>query len=73
FTSPYYGSPVFWVTRGYVVLDDAAFPIIGEGDKEPNDSFREQLVANGKAASTAPAVVAAHPMEVLVAVPVTDP
>ncbi|MFW6259863.1 MAG: S9 family peptidase, partial [Tangfeifania sp.] len=50
FTSPYYGSPVFWVTRGYVVLDDAAFPIIGEGDKEPNDSFREQLVANAKAA-----------------------
>ena len=50
FTSPYYGSPVFWVTRGYVILDDAAFPIIGEGDKEPNDSFREQLVANGKAA-----------------------
>ncbi len=50
FTSPYYGSPVFWVTRGYVVLDGAAFPIIGEGDEEPNDSFREQLVANGKAA-----------------------
>ncbi|MFA7491644.1 MAG: prolyl oligopeptidase family serine peptidase [Mariniphaga sp.] len=50
FTAPYYGSPVFWVTRGFVVLDDAAFPIIGEGDKEPNDSFREQLVANAKAA-----------------------
>ena len=50
FTSPYYGSPVFWVTQGYAILDAAAFPIIGEGDKEPNDSFREQLVANGKAA-----------------------
>ena len=50
FTSPYYGSPVFWVTQGYVILDGAAFPIIGEGDKEPNDSFREQLVANAKAA-----------------------
>ncbi len=50
FTAPYYGSPVFWVTRGYVILDDAAFPIIGEGDEEPNDTFREQLVANGKAA-----------------------
>ncbi len=50
FTSPYYGSPVFWVTRGYAILDDAAFPIVGEGEKEPNDSFREQLVANGKAA-----------------------
>ena len=50
FTSPSYGSPVFWVTLGYAVLYAAAFPIIGEGDKEPNDSFREQLVANGKAA-----------------------
>jgi hypothetical protein len=26
------------------------FPIIGEGDEEPNDTFREQLVANAKAA-----------------------
>ncbi|MFT7120227.1 MAG: dipeptidyl aminopeptidase/acylaminoacyl peptidase [Neolewinella sp.] len=50
FTYPYYGSPVYWVTRGYVVLDGAAFPIVGEGDTEPNDSFRKQLVANGKAA-----------------------
>ncbi|NNF36252.1 MAG: S9 family peptidase [Saprospiraceae bacterium] len=50
FTYPYYGSPIYWVNRGYVVLDDAAFPIIGEGDEEPNDSFREQLVANGRAA-----------------------
>ena len=50
FTYPYYGSMVYWVTRGYIVLDDASFPIIGDGDKEPNDSFREQLVANAKAA-----------------------
>ncbi len=50
FTFPYYGSMVYWVTRGYVVLDDASFPIIGEGDTEPNDSFRKQLVANAKAA-----------------------
>ena len=50
FTYPYWGSPVYWVTKGYVVLDDAAFPIIGEGDEEPNDSFRNQLVANAKAA-----------------------
>ncbi|MDD5185576.1 MAG: prolyl oligopeptidase family serine peptidase [Paludibacter sp.] len=50
FTYPYYGSFVYWVTRGYVVLDDAAFPIIGEGKTEPNDSFVEQLVANAKAA-----------------------
>ncbi len=50
FTYPYYGSPIYWVNRGYVVLDDAAFPIIGEGDEEPNDSFRKQLVSNAKAA-----------------------
>ncbi len=50
FTYPYYGSFVFWVTRGYAVLDDAAFPIIGEGKSEPNDNFIEQLVSNAKAA-----------------------
>ncbi len=50
FTSPYYGSMVYWVTKGYVVLDDASFPIIGEGTEEPNDSFRKQLVDNAKAA-----------------------
>lgn len=50
FTFPWYGSPIYWLTRGYVVLDDAAFPIVGEGDEEPNDTFRKQLVANAKAA-----------------------
>ena len=50
FTYPFWGSPIYWVSKGYVVLDDAAFPIIGEGEVEPNDSFRKQLVANAKAA-----------------------
>lgn len=50
FTFPYYGSFVYWVTRGYAVLDDAAFPILGEGDVEPNDSFVQQLIDNAKAA-----------------------
>ncbi|NQZ43945.1 MAG: S9 family peptidase [Flavobacteriaceae bacterium] len=50
FVYPYWGSPIYWVTRGYVVLDDAAFPIVGEGDEEPNDTFRSQLVGNAKAA-----------------------
>src|SRR5690606_22954510 len=50
FTFPYYGSFVYWVTRGYAVLDDAAFPIIGEGDAEPNDTFVEQLIWNAEAA-----------------------
>ncbi|MEE4116427.1 MAG: prolyl oligopeptidase family serine peptidase [Marinilabiliaceae bacterium] len=38
------------VTQGYAIMDNAAFPIVGEGDVEPNDSFREQLIANAKAA-----------------------
>ncbi len=50
FTYPSWSSPIYWVTKGYVVLDDAAFPIIGEGDEQPNDTFRTQLVANAKAA-----------------------
>ncbi|NOU59460.1 alpha/beta hydrolase family protein [Marinifilum caeruleilacunae] len=50
FTYLYWASPLFWLTRGYAVLDDAAFPIVGEGEEEPNDSFRSQLVANAKAA-----------------------
>ncbi len=53
FTFPYYGSFVYWVTRGYAVLDDAAFPIIGEGTTEPNDTFIPQLVANAEAAINA--------------------
>lgn len=50
FIYPYYGSPIYWVTRGYAILDDASFPIVGEGKAEPNDTFLEQLTANAKAA-----------------------
>ena len=50
FTYPYYGSMVYWITKGYAVLDDASFPIVGEDNIEPNDSFRKQLVDNAKAA-----------------------
>ncbi len=50
FTFPYWGSPIYWLTRGYVVLDDVSFPIIGEGDNEPNDNFRKQLIENASAA-----------------------
>ncbi|NGY37503.1 S9 family peptidase [Flavobacterium sp. XN-5] len=53
FTFPSYGSFVYWVTKGYVVLDDAAFPIIGEGTTEPNDNFITQLVDNAEAAINA--------------------
>ena len=50
FTYPWYGSPIYWITKGYVVLDNASFPIVGEGDEEPNDTFIKQLVSNAKAA-----------------------
>ncbi|MHA3789848.1 alpha/beta hydrolase family protein [Flavobacterium hauense] len=50
FTYPNYGSPIYWVTRGYAILDDASFPIVGEGKEEPNDTFMPQLVADAKAA-----------------------
>ncbi|MEM9686174.1 MAG: prolyl oligopeptidase family serine peptidase [Bacteroidota bacterium] len=50
FTYPSWGSPIYWVAKGYVVLNNAAFPIVGEGNDEPNDTFRGQLVANAKAA-----------------------
>jgi dipeptidyl aminopeptidase/acylaminoacyl peptidase len=39
FTRPWWGSPLFWVRRGYAILDNAAFPILGEGEQEPNDTF----------------------------------
>lgn len=43
------GGPLFWVVRGYAVLDNASMPIVGEGDVEPNDTYITQLVANAKA------------------------
>ena len=50
FTRVSYGSPLFWVTRGYAIMDRTEMPIVGEGDKEPNDYFIDQLVANAEAA-----------------------
>ncbi|MDQ0108112.1 dipeptidyl aminopeptidase/acylaminoacyl peptidase [Chitinophaga terrae (ex Kim and Jung 2007)] len=50
FTRVNYGSPIFWVTRGFAVMDATEMPIVGEGDKEPNDTFVEQLVMNAEAA-----------------------
>lgn len=44
------GSPIFWVVRGYAILDNASIPIVGEGTAEPNDTYVKQLVASAKAA-----------------------
>lgn len=50
FTSLSWASPVYWVMRGFAVLENAQFPIIGKGDAEPNDTYITQLVANAEAA-----------------------
>ncbi|QNH61674.1 alpha/beta hydrolase family protein [Hymenobacter sediminicola] len=50
FTRLSWGSPVYWVTQGYAVLQGTSIPIVGEGDKQPNDTYTEQLVASAKAA-----------------------
>jgi dipeptidyl aminopeptidase/acylaminoacyl peptidase len=50
FTRLSWGSPIFWATQGYAVLDNAEMPIVGEGDKEPNDQFIPQLYLNAHAA-----------------------
>ncbi|MDU0370571.1 S9 family peptidase [Hymenobacter endophyticus] len=50
FTRFTWGSPVFWVTQGYAVLQGTSIPIVGEGTKEPNDTYVEQLTASAKAA-----------------------
>ncbi|MEM6802580.1 MAG: prolyl oligopeptidase family serine peptidase, partial [Bacteroidota bacterium] len=50
FVRLYGGSPLFWVARGYAILDGPSMPIIGEGDEEPNDKFVEQLIGNAAAA-----------------------
>lgn len=50
FTSINYGSPVFWVTRGYCVMENVEMPIVGANGKEPNDTYLEQLVMDAEAA-----------------------
>ena len=42
--------PLPFLLRGYAVLDDPAMPIVGEGDREPNDTYIPQLVASARAA-----------------------
>ena len=54
--SPYRFNQVsFWgplalLARGYVVVDNPAMPIVGQGDQEPNDTYLEQLQASAQAA-----------------------
>ncbi len=43
-------SALVYVTQGYAILMDASFPIIKTDDREPNDTYIEQLIANAEAA-----------------------
>jgi dipeptidyl aminopeptidase/acylaminoacyl peptidase len=50
FARPGWGSPLFWLTQGFAILDNPSMPIVGEGEREPNDRYVEQLVASARAA-----------------------
>jgi len=45
-----YWGPQAFLAMGYTVLDNFAVPIVGEGNKEPNDTYVAQLVASAEAA-----------------------
>lgn len=45
-----WGSPVFYVTQGFAVLNNAEMPIVAKGTGKPNDDFIEQLKMNAEAA-----------------------
>jgi dipeptidyl aminopeptidase/acylaminoacyl peptidase len=50
FNAVSYWGPQAFLALGYGVLDDPSMPIIGEGDKEPNDTYLPQLIASAEAA-----------------------
>lgn len=43
-------TPLYWLTRGYAILDGPEMPIIGEGETEANDTYVSQLVSSAEAA-----------------------
>jgi dipeptidyl aminopeptidase/acylaminoacyl peptidase len=45
-----WGSPLYWLTQGWAIMENATMPIVGEGDQEPNDTYVDQLVASAQAA-----------------------
>lgn len=46
-----WGSPIFYVTQGFAILDNAEMPIVAtSADKKPNDDFVNQLKLNASAA-----------------------
>lgn len=51
FTTLSWGTPIYYVTQGYAILENAEMPIVASGpDKKPNDNFVDQLKLNAEAA-----------------------
>ncbi|MGO1000142.1 prolyl oligopeptidase family serine peptidase [Lysobacter sp. CA196] len=50
FNAVSYWGPLPYLAMGYAVLDNPSMPIVGEGEREPNDSYIEQLTASAQAA-----------------------
>lgn len=50
FTTISWASPIYWITQGYAVLDNAEMPIVAVDGKKPNDTFVNQLKLNAEAA-----------------------
>lgn len=53
FTEITYRSPIYWVTRGFAVMESVEMPIVGVNGAEPNDDFINQLTMNAEAAAKA--------------------
>lgn len=51
FTLLNWGSPIYYVTQGYAVLNNAEMPIVStDASKQPNDNFVDQVKMNAEAA-----------------------
>lgn len=50
FNAVSYWGPAAFLAMGYAVLDNPSFPIVGNGEQEPNDTYLPQLVADAEAA-----------------------
>lgn len=51
FTTLSWASPIYYVTQGYAILDNAEMPIVSlDATKKPNDNFVDQLKMNATAA-----------------------
>ncbi|WP_425493915.1 prolyl oligopeptidase family serine peptidase [Lysobacter gummosus] len=50
FNAVSYWGPLPYLAMGYAVLDNPSMPIVGEGDREPNDTYIQQLTADAQAA-----------------------